>query len=167
MRRRGFIACCATAACLPACGFRLRGTHHDATTLKSAIGLRHDEAPLLADYLLAQSGRVRVLEAGAEGVGPIRLQLAAEEFRQQAVGISPRTGRAVEFRLEYSVQARADYGDGRMLMQPQRVRAYEDYLLTETNVGNRSRLEILRRELLRRAAEHIQRRLLAALRLAP
>ena len=127
----------------------------------------HDEAPLLADYLLAQSGRVRVLEAGTEGVGPIRLQLAAEEFRQQAVGISPRTGRAVEFRLEYSVQAQADYGDDRMLMRSQRVRTYEDYLLTETNIGNRSRLEILRRELLRRAAEHIQRRLLAALRLAP
>lgn len=165
MRRRGFILLCIAAAGLPACGFRLRGVS-TAPNLKSAVALEHDEAPLLASYLLRSTGSVRFMKAGTDGAGPIQLNLSAEDFHRSATSFSPQTGRAVEYRLEYSVQARADYGDGRELMQPQQVRAYEDYLLDDVTVGDRARLENLGQELLRRVAEDVHRRLSAALRLA-
>lgn len=165
MRRREFILLCSIAAGLPACGFRLRGAS-TVPALKSAVALEHEDAPLLADYLLRRPGSLRFMRAGVDGAGPIQLNINAEDFRRSAASFSPQTGRAVEYRLEYSVQARADYGDGRELMQPQRIHAYEDYLLDDANVGDRARIENLRQELLRRVAEDVHRRLSAALRLA-
>ena len=165
MKRRAFIALC-SAAWLPACGLRLRGTT-STPALKSAVALAHDSAPLLADYLLTHPLGVRFLNAGTDGAGPIQLRLSAENLQRSAVSFSPRTGHAVEYRLDYSVKAQAGYGDGRTVMQAQRIRAYEDYLLGDANIGDSARVETLKQELLRRAAEDLQRRLAAALRLAP
>ena len=159
MRRRTFMLSCAALTLLPACGYRLRGM---SPALKSAIALQSDTR--LAAWLLSQLPRQGGIRLTADG-GPIHLKLQDEQFKRHAISISPDTGRAVEYRIAYSIHAEADYGDGRTLMARRPITVHEDYLLGDSLIGDSRRIEHLEQLLLRRAAEQLYRRLHVALTL--
>jgi len=152
----------AAALLLAGCGFHLRG----AAVLPKGVDRIHVQAanPDLTDELtlFLQDGGAKVLPS-AKGADAV-LAVNDERFDRRVLTVDPKTGKAREYQLSYSLNFALRGKNGTMLVAPQQVKLDRDYVFDADQVlGSSAQESTLRTEMRRDAVQQILRRLEAAL----
>ena len=148
------------------CGFQLRGT-----------GAKYDVGDIDSVYIAeSAAGRIaaqiksRLVVAGIKVENSARdadysLHLHNEAFAQNIQSVSAKTGKAREFQIVFSVLIRISKASGERPVEDERITVAKDYTFDEEALlGKSSEEDVIREELLKQAAAHIVRRLLAVIK---
>lgn len=154
----------ALVACLGigGCGFHLRG----AAEGPAGIGaVQIQAAPGLREGLVSGLQEAGVPVVSAADTAEVSLQASAERMERRVVAVDPRSGKAREYELVYTLQVRAWRPDGQVLLPEQEVRVIREYVFDPDAVLGMSREEaVMRREMQHDAVQQVLRRLAAAAR---
>jgi len=165
MRTRRLSLALPLLAFLPGCGFQPAGGLAPGDGQAGdgrAVALRaHGDTGRLVAELRRQAAGEGVRIVPRHETGALLLELRAARLDRHILAVSPRSGQAVEYRLEYAVDILLRGPDGAPRVPWERLRIADDYVFAEQAgaLGQPGDEELLHAELVRRTARRILRRL--------
>ncbi len=149
-----------------ACGFHLRGSRPqaevDAVTSVQIVSKRAADVSKEVTGQLQQAD-IEIVEE--EGTAEYLLTLANERVERNVLSVSAETGKAEEYQLLLTVYMSLERPGEETLLQDELIEVSRDYTFDEDAVlGKFSEEQVLREEMIQRAASQIILRLNAAAR---
>ncbi|HIF50581.1 MAG TPA: hypothetical protein EYQ42_03460 [Thiotrichaceae bacterium] len=146
-----------------ACGFHMRGSQLTGFDVAN-IYISPSSAPKLTKEVTSQLGGAGIkLALSAENASYI-VTLKEESFDRNVLSVSASTGKVEEYQLVYNAKMDAMKADGETIVQNDSVRSSRDFTFDGNAVlGKFSEEELLKEDIVRRAASQVLRRLQALL----
>ncbi len=148
---------------LSACGFQLRGTNLEGIQ-DTKIYVQSSGASVLATEVKKQ-----LIEAGIEPVSSASeaeyiVTLSNETFKTKVLSVSPTTGKAEEYQVNYTAMVKISSQDGGSTARAEPVVATRDLTFDEGSVlGKVQEESILKKDIAKQVAASVLRRLRAAI----
>lgn len=144
-----------------ACGFHLRGSQTTKFDI-SNVYIHSSSATKLAAEVKSQLGSSGSSVAKSAETAEYVLVLKEEHFERSVLSVSAATGKVEEFQILYTAKMDVSDGDGKVIAEDDRISASRDFTFDEDAVlGKFSEEELLRDDIVRRAASQVLRRLQA------
>ncbi len=146
-----------------ACGFHLRGSQMTDFDVAN-IYIHSSSAPQLAAEVKSQlTGAGVTLATSPENASYI-VTLKEERFEKSVLSVNAATGKVEEYRIILMAKMDASYSDGKSIVEDDGITSTRDFTFDENAVlGKFSEEELLREDIVRRAASQVLRRLQALL----
>jgi LPS-assembly lipoprotein len=146
-----------------ACGFHLRGSQLTEFNVAN-IYINPSSAPKLAKEVKSQLSGAGVSLANSAQDASYVIILKEESFEKSVLSVSATTGKVEEYQIIFKAKMDVIHADGHNIVKNDKVISARDFTFDENAVlGKFSEEEILREDLVRRAASQILRRLQALL----
>lgn len=144
-----------------ACGFHLRGSQTTKFDI-SNVYVHSSSATKLAAEVKSQLGSSGSSVAKSAETAEYVLVLKEEYFERTVLSVSAATGKVEEFQVLYTAKMDLSDGDGKLIAEDDRISTSRDFTFDEDAVlGKFSEEELLREDIVRRAASQVLRRLQA------
>jgi LPS-assembly lipoprotein len=146
-----------------ACGFHLRGSQLTEFNVAN-IYINPSSAPKLTTEVKSQLSGAGVSLASSAQDASYVIALKEESFEKSVLSVSAATGKVEEYQLIFQAKMDVIHADGHNIVKNDKVLSARDFTFDENAVlGKFSEEEILREDLVRRAASQVLRRLQALL----
>ena len=147
-----------------ACGFHLRGSQLTDFDIAN-IYVHASGAPQLAREVKDQLTNAGISLASSPQSASYVVILKGERFEKSVLSVNAATGKVEEYQILYLAKMDASHADGQTIIEDDPVRSSRDFTFDENAVlGKFSEEELLKEDIVRRAASQVLRRLQALLK---
>ena len=148
---------------MSACGFQLRGTNLQALQ-NAAIYIQSSGANILAAEVRRQLLDADVKAVSSATDADYTVIMSNESFRSKVLSVSPTTGKVEEYEVTYNAMLKiTDKNESATTADAEPITAARDYTFDrEAVLGKIEEESVLKRDIVRQAAESVLRRLRAA-----
>ena len=144
-----------------ACGFHLRGSQLTKFNIDK-IYIHSSSATNLANEVKTQLTNSGAEIATSQDGAKYILVLKEERFEKSVLSVNAATGKVEEYQILYTAKMDASHADGKLITENDRVSSSRDFTFDENAVlGKFSEEELIREDIVRRAASQVLRRLQA------
>lgn len=148
------------ALTLSACGFHLRGSQVATSASYSRLYIDSVAASNISAEVRSQLGVADKTITATSGEAEYTLRLENESVQRSVLTVSAVTGKVEEYQISVSVKMSVSDQKGESLLVDEGIRVVRDYAFDEDAVlGKFEEEQVLRKELIQRAASQIIRRL--------
>lgn len=144
-----------------ACGFHLRGSQTTKFNIDN-VYIHSSSASKLATEVKLQLKNSGSAIASSPNSAQYVLVLKEERFDKSVLSVNAATGKVEEYQILYTAKMDASHGDGRLIVENDRISSSRDFTFDENAVlGKFSEEELLQEDIVRRAGSQVLRRLQA------